>query len=55
MAEGIVDSGKPLDVFVQEGDHMKTSLKKLNLVREQRINWKGRRLEISDLVNLSLG
>lgn len=55
MATWIIDNGKPLDVFVQESDRAKSLFKKLNPVSEQRINWNQRRLEVSDLVNLSLG
>lgn len=45
---------KPLRVFVRESDYVKSLFTKLNLVSEQRINWNGRRLEVSDLVHLSL-
>lgn len=45
---------KPLGVFVQESDYVKSLFTKLNLVSEQRINWNGRRLKVSDMVHLSL-
>lgn len=45
---------KPLGVFVQEADYVKSLFQKLNLVSEHRINWDGRRLEVSNLVHLSL-
>lgn len=54
MARWIVDSGKPLDVFVQESDCVKSLFKKVSLVSERRINWNQMRLEVNDLVNLSV-